>query len=47
MSGELLLLWFQETILVVFEDRVLVTILLCALCVTDSFMKDAVASRVD
>ena len=37
----------QKSIHVVFADRVFVGILLCALCVTDGFIKGAVASQVD
>ena len=37
----------KKTIHVVFADRVLVAILLCALRVTDGFIKGAVASQVD
>ena len=35
-----------KNVLVVFADRVLVAILLCALRVTDGFIKGAVASQV-
>ena len=38
-------LGIQKTIHVVFADRVLVAILLCALRVTDGFIKGAVADR--
>ena len=37
----------KKNIHVVFADRVLVAILLCALRVTDGFIKGAVASQVD
>ena len=40
-------LGIQKTIHVVFADRVLVAILLCALRATDGFIKGAVASQVD
>jgi len=37
----------KKNIHVVFADRVLVAVLLCALRVTDGFIKGAVASQVD
>ena len=37
----------QKTILVVFAERMLETILLCVLHVTDGFIKGAVSSQVD
>ena len=48
MSGQQVSGWeFKKTIHVVFADRVLVAIILCALRVTDGFIKGAVASQVD
>ena len=48
VSGQQVSGWeFKKTIHVVFAGRVLVAILLCALRVTDGFIKGAVASQVD